>query len=56
MIAYRVTYEIDVEAESPIMAAEQAHFYMTDEHSLRPILSVVDPDGNTSMIDLEEVH
>ena len=42
MPEYVVKYEIDVDADSPLEAAQKAyHFYMMLVKSLRPILSMM---------------
>lgn len=52
---YRVMYEIDVEANSPMEAALRAEQYMRNGH-YRPSLVVRDIDTDISVtIDLEEV-
>ncbi len=56
MESYHIIYEIDVEAESPIMAAKQVHGYMQDPTSYKPVLHVVDTSDNLSVIDLEKVR
>jgi len=41
MTMYRVTYEIDVEAETPTEAAREAYDCMIDSESAPPILDVI---------------
>ena len=59
---YRCTYEIDVDAGSPVEAAWQAYHFMVDAASQRPVLKVVpwsgnDPDGGEPVvIDLSELR
>jgi hypothetical protein len=51
---FRVAYVIDVNAASPITAAQQTHKIMTDPESQPPVLVVIDHRGKTVSIDLSK--
>lgn len=51
---FRVSYTIDLDAESPLEAALKAEEMMKSEDSLRPILIVTDENGKEVSIDLTE--
>jgi hypothetical protein len=54
MTTYRVTYEIDVDADSPYLAARQVDAIMHDPNAYPAMLVVKDPAGKVSYIDLAE--
>lgn len=59
MTVYKVIYEIETDADSPLEAALQVENYMKIGH-FRPVLEVFDIDTDPSncesvMIDLEEL-
>jgi hypothetical protein len=49
---FRVIYVIDVGATSARQAAQETYRLMTDPNSMRPIMQVLETDGNFSTIDL----
>jgi hypothetical protein len=51
---FRVAYMIDVNAGDVREAAEYTHRIMTDPDSMRPVLQVIDSDGNSTQVDLSE--
>lgn len=55
-VFYRVVYEIDVEADSPLAAAlvVEDMFTSAEAWHYRPVLGVTGPDGVTHEIDLED--
>jgi hypothetical protein len=50
---YRVRYEIDVTADTPEEAAEEAFAAMVDPSALLPCLEVQSADGAVVTIDLD---
>jgi len=52
---YRVTWEIDVEAETPAEAATKAHAMQRDPASWATVYDVRDPDGQCERVDLHEI-
>ena len=54
MPEYHVTWEIDLTADSPREAAEQALAIQRDPNSTATVFDVVDEDGNAERVDLEE--
>lgn len=52
MPVYHITYQIDVEAESPVDAAVLAASYMLNP-GMGPILDVTDNDGVTTRVDTD---
>jgi len=50
MPSYRVTWEIDIDADSPLEAAKQAITILRDEDSTATIFTVV-ADGSTTFVD-----
>ncbi len=55
MSEYTVTWEIDLNADSPVQAAKLARKFQLDPQSWATVFSVVDADGNDTTVDLEEV-
>ena len=53
MPEYRVAWEIDISADSPRKAAEQAEHYQKNGH-YRGAFDVYDEENNKTYIDLEE--
>ena len=53
MPEYRVVWEIDIEADSPRKAAEQARSIMLDPFSSALFFDVKKPNGSTVEVDLE---
>ena len=51
---FHVVWEIDIYAETPHEAAEQAWEYMRNEDSTANYFEVFDQDGNKTNVDLEE--
>lgn len=51
---YLVTWEIDIYADSPREAAEQAWGYMKAPDSIANVFEVIDAGGVRTIIDLEE--
>jgi len=51
---FKVTWEIEVDAESPKQAAEWALTAQTDPDSLARVFDVESPDGTKTQIDLLE--
>lgn len=57
MKTYRVSWEIDIDAESPRAAAEKAQAIQRDPESLATVFDVIEMDGDTiQRIDLEEAE
>ena len=56
MPEYRVHWEIDIEAESPIDAAEQALTIHRSPESIATVFDVTDEGGHTERIDLDEAE
>ena len=55
MAEYRVKYEIDVDANTPLLAAKEAYDCMVDPASMLPILEVTAAVGGiTVLIDLNK--
>ena len=53
MSEYRVTWTIDLDAESPKAAAKIALTYQRDPHSTATVFDVTDDAGDTTTIDLD---
>jgi hypothetical protein len=53
---YRVTWEIDIEADTPEKAAELAAAIQRDKDSLANVFKVSDKDGNVTTIDRGKVR
>lgn len=53
---YRVTWEIDINADSPQEAAKQAWEHMQRPDSTANVFDVVDSKGNTTRVDLLELE
>ncbi len=51
---FRVAYMIDVNAGDVREAAEYTHRIMTDPDSLRPVLQVINSDGDSTEVDLSD--
>ncbi len=49
---YRVVYEIEVEADSPLAAAEEVYKFMKD--GAKPFFKITDKKGKIVEVDLEE--
>ena len=56
MTSYRVTYEIDIEADSPLNAAKLADWFMQKENRhFDPVFDVIDGDNDREFkVDLED--
>lgn len=52
--SYRVVYEIDVVADSPLEAAAQVYDIMRDPEAIPPAFVILDADGQRSEVDLYE--
>ncbi len=52
MTEFRVVWEIDIEAETPTHAAEQAFAIQQDPETMVTVFSVTCPDGDVTTIDL----
>lgn len=52
MASYTVTWEIELDAESPVEAARIALETQRDRDSLATVFSVVDEEGNMDQFDL----
>ncbi len=50
----RVVYVVDVPGPEAYEAAEFTHQIMSDSNSLRPVLHIIDPAGNTTTVDMSE--
>ena len=55
MTHYVVTWEIDVDAETPQDAARQAWELMRAEDSTANVFDVLDEDGECTRVDLEDL-
>jgi hypothetical protein len=53
---YRVVWEIDVCAETPLEAARQARWLQRQTDTTAVVFDVYDPDGDVTRIDLEDDH
>ena len=51
---YLVTWEMDIYADSPREAAEKAWDYMRHPFSTANVFTVIDKDGDMSIVDLLE--
>lgn len=51
---YRITWEIDIHAASPLEAARQALAVQRDANSMATVFTVADEEGETLTIDLLE--
>lgn len=52
MTEYRIRYEIDIEAETPLEAAREAYECMRSPESMLPILEVFENDsGQLTLVD-----
>jgi hypothetical protein len=51
---YTLTWNIQLDADNPAEAAEQALAMMRDPHSTATIFRVDGPDGRTGVVDVEE--
>lgn len=54
MAEYRVTWEIDVDADSPQEAARKARAYQLKPDALVGVFDVSDKDGRTVSVDTDE--
>ena len=56
MNSYRITYEIDIEADSPLDAAKSADWFMQKENRhFKPVFTVIDGDADRQFkVDLED--
>ncbi len=54
MATYKVTWDIEIDADSPREAAEQALKFQRDPNSTATVFSVFDEEGNQTQIDLLE--
>lgn len=50
--SYLVTWEIDIEADSPEGAVREALRVQRDPYSIATVFTATDTDGNTTHIDL----
>ncbi len=55
MSRYRVKVEIDVYADNHTHAAQRA-WDLLNHRGVKPVCDVTDADGNTEVVDLEEVE
>lgn len=51
---YLVTWEMDIYAETPREAAEKAWDHMRRPDSTANVFTVLNKDGDTTLVDLEE--
>lgn len=56
MPTYWITWEIEVDADTPREAAQEALDVQRDEFSTATVFLVTDANGNKEYIDLEEVE
>ncbi len=56
MPEYRITWEIDLDADSPREAAEQALCIHRNPESIATVFDVTDETGHTERIDLDEAE
>ncbi len=54
MQAYRVIWEMDIEADSPEEAAEMARYYQTKPSTTATVFDVKDKAGQIKRVDLTE--
>jgi hypothetical protein len=54
MMSYRVSWEIDLDADSPREAAERALEIHRQPDSIATVFTVADETGNSIQVDLEE--
>lgn len=54
MPTYRVTWEIDIERDTPLEAAREAHTIMRDTESTATVFIVTDACGRTTVVDLTD--
>lgn len=54
MSMYRVIWEIDIDADTPLEAAQIALNAQRDPHSRATVFAVYDSKGDLHMVDLEE--
>ena len=52
---FLVRWEIDIDADTPEEAAQEAYNVMCDPQSLPPTFEVVERDGKTVLIDIESI-
>jgi len=55
MPSFRIVWEVDVDADTPLEAAREAFSMMTDPESTAVVFSVTDPNGDTVTIDLDDM-
>ena len=55
MAEYLVRWEIELEADNPQDAAAQALDIHRDPDSIATVFDVVDPDGETTRVDVQEL-
>lgn len=55
MAEFKVTWEIELEAETALEAARAALAIQRDPASTATVFTVVDPEGRVEQIDLEEL-
>lgn len=55
MAEFKVTWEIELEAETALEAARQALAIQRDPASTATVFTVVDPEGRVEQIDLEDL-
>jgi hypothetical protein len=57
MASYLVTYQIDIDADTPLQAARVADDYMQRENrAFSPVFSIINSEtGESCVIDLDEV-
>jgi len=56
MSIYRVTWEIDLQADTPLEAAQQALAIHRDPSSMATVFEVRDENGHSATVDLEEAE
>jgi len=54
-LTYKVIWEIEVSASTPRKAAEEALAIQRDAFSTATVFSVIDSDGNETLVDLENL-
>jgi hypothetical protein len=51
----KVTWEIDIDADNPVEAAQKALRIQRNPESIATVFAVTDETGNTTEVDLDEV-
>ena len=55
MPQYRLTWEIDIDADDVVTAAREARRYQLDPDAIVGVFEVTDKDGHTTRVDLDEL-